>query len=224
MLTVTPLVQEDYRKMTSTPVYMIPNGFDGEDFKAPVHFDGYFNITQTGVMSADGNPSAFWKILGAKAARDEEFRSALRIRFCGVIDAPVLEEIKREGLEPNLVLLGYRSHAEAILEQRQASLLLLPLRDAPEMKIILPGKLFEYLAARRPVLGFGQSDGAQARLLQETGAGITADWTDTKAMEDFLEKAWAAHKAGGVPATTGNIDQYERRALTRELAALLEKV
>ena len=133
----------------------------------------------------------------------------------------VQENLRREGLEPNLVLLGYCPHKQAVQEQRGASLLLLPLRDAPEMRAILPGKVFEYLAARRPVLGFGQTDGAQAALLEETGAGVTAGWADETLMRDFLEKQWQQHLSGGVPATTCAIDRYSRASLTHELALLL---
>ena len=221
LLTVTPFVQRDFQAMTSTPVAMIPNGFDQEDYTGPVQPDGYFNVVQTGFLSADGNPALFWKILGEKAAGSADFRAALRIRLCGLIDPEVQENLRREGLEPNLVLLGYCPHKQAVQEQRGASLLLLPLRDAPEMRAILPGKVFEYLAARRPVLGFGQTDGAQAALLEETGAGVTAGWADETLMRDFLEKQWQQHLSGGVPATTCAIDRYSRASLTHELALLL---
>ena len=120
--------------------------------------------------------------------------------------------------------LGYCSHLTATREQQTASVLLIPLRNAPEMRNILPGKVFEYMAARRPVLGFGQPDGIQARLLKETGAGITYDWEDEAGVRAFVQKAWEQHLAGGVPATGGDVARYSRRSLTRELAALLDQV
>ena len=134
------------------------------------------------------------------------------------------EAIASNGLKDNVIDLGYCDHASAVREQRSAGVLLLPLRNDPQYRPILPGKLFEYLAARRPVLGIGQADGAMARVLADTGSGITADWDDAVAMRAFIGKAWEQFCAGGIPATTGDIAPYTRRNLTRKLAALLEKV
>ncbi len=225
VLAVTPLVQEEFRAQTSTPVACITNGFDEEDFTGPApEPDGFFNLTHTGLFASDGNPLQLWKVLGALAAEDPSFRSALRLRLAGKVDAEVLQSIAAEGLAGNVIALGYCSHAVAVREQRAASVLLLPLRNDPEYRPILPGKLFEYLAARRPVLGIGQEDGAMARVIASTSAGITAGWENPAAIRSFLEEAWRQHRSGGVPCTSGDIAPYSRRATARELAALLDKL
>lgn len=224
VLTVTPFVQKEYEAQTRTPVAMITNGYDEEDFAADVTPDGFFNLTQTGYLAADGNPAVLWKVLGEMAGKDPAFREQLRIRLAGLVDKAVYDAIDQEGLTPNLVDLGYCSHATAIREQQSASVLLIPLRNAPEMRSILPGKVFEYMAARRPVLGFGQPDGVQAQILKETGAGITCDWEDEAGVRSFVQKAWEQHLAGGVPATRGDVARYSRRSLTRQLSALLDQV
>ena len=223
VLTVTPFVQKEYAAQTRTPVAMITNGYDEEDFAADVTPDGYFNLTQTGYLAADGNPAVLWKVLGEMAGKDAAFREQLRIRLAGLVDKAVYDSLDREGLRPNLVDLGYCTHGTAIREQQAASVLLLPLRNAPEMRNILPGKVFEYMAAHRPVLGFGQPDGIQAQLLKETGAGVTCDWEDEAGIRAFVQKAWEQHLAGGVSAPRGEVSQYSRRNLTRQLAELLDK-
>ena len=223
VLTVTPFVQKEYATQTRTPVAMITNGYDEEDFAADVTPDGYFNLTQTGYLAADGNPAVLWKVLGEMAGKDAAFREQLRIRLAGLVDKAVYDSLDREGLRPNLVDLGYCTHGTAIREQQAASVLLLPLRNAPEMRNILPGKVFEYMAAHRPVLGFGQPDGIQAQLLKETGAGVTCDWDDEAGVRTFVQKAWEQHLAGGVSAPRGEVSQYSRRNLTRQLAELLDK-
>ena len=131
--------------------------------------------------------------------------------------------------------LGYRDHLTAVREQLAASFLLLPLRNDPEYRPILPGKLFEYLASRRPVLGIGQEDGAMARVLADTGAGLTADWDNAPALRAFLDAAWEAFLgrepaapvpgiAPGLPPVPGDITRFSRRSLTHELALLLDGV
>jgi hypothetical protein len=224
VLAVTPLVQEEFQAQTKTPVAMITNGYDGGDFNQPVEPDGHFNVVHTGLFAADGNPLNLWKALGAKAWSDPGFKQELRLRLVGKVDREVYAAIEEAGLKDNVVDLGYCDHLTAVREQLAASVLVLPLRNDPEYRPILPGKLFEYLASRRPVLGIGQEDGAMARVLADTGAGVTADWDNITAIRDFLDKAWEQHKAGGVPAVKGDIARFSRQNLTRELAALLERV
>ena len=225
VLACTPLVQEDFRAQTRTPVACITNGFDEEDFLGPApEGDGLFNITHTGLFAADGNPLALWKVLEKLAKTEPGFRQELRIRLVGKVDREVLDAIATAGLSENVVLLGPLNHADAVREQRSATILLLPLRNDAQYAPILPGKLFEYLAARRPVLGIGQEEGAMANVLFSARAGITADWDNPAPMRAFLANAWRQHCEGGVPATTGDISPYTRRATTKALADLLEKV
>ena len=226
VLACTPLVQEEFQAQTQTPVACITNGFDEADFAERLlpRWDGHFNITHTGLFAADGNPLALWKVLGILAASEPGFREDLRIRLVGKVDKEVLESIKAAGLSANVVALGPQNHATAILEQRAATVLLLPMRNDAQYRPILPGKLFEYLAARRPILGIGQEDGAMARVLFSAKAGITADWEDTAPMRAFLANAWRQHCEGGVPATDGDISPYTRRNLTHALAQLLSQV
>ena len=224
VLAVTPLVQEEFQAQTKTPVAMITNGYDGGDFDQAVEPDGFFNVVHTGLFAADGNPLNLWKALGLKAWADADFKAALRLRLVGKVDREVYDAIAEAGLKDNVIDLGYRDHLTAVREQLAATVLVLPLRNDPEYRPILPGKLFEYLASRRPVLGIGQEDGAMARVLADTGAGVTAGWDNLEATRDFIDKAWEQFKAGGVPPVQGDIDRFSRRSLTRELAALLERV
>ena len=225
VLACTPLVQEEFQAQTKTPVACITNGFDEEDFAGPAPAaDGRFNITHTGLLAADGNPLALWKVLGKMASCEPAFREDMRIRLVGKVDREVLDAIAEAGLSDNVVLLGSLNHADAVREQRAASVLVLPLRNDPQYNPILPGKLFEYLAARRPVLGIGQEEGAMARVLSATRAGITAGWDNDASMLAFLTHAWQQHRDGGVPATDGDISAYTRRATTHSLATLLDSV
>lgn len=235
VLTCTPMVQADYAARTKTPVEMITNGFDVKDFEILADAisrelgsrqarNDNFVVTHTGLLAADGNPENLWRALANIAETDPEFKERLKVNLIGRVDKEVLRSIEQAGLTPNTALPGYLNHAATNDAQRSADVLVLPLRNDPDYAIILPGKLFEYLAARRPILGIGQKDGAMAQILDETKSGITAEFDDMGTMQDFLKDAWVQFKAGGIPPTGGDIDKYSRESTARQLADLLNKI
>lgn len=223
IISVTPLVQADFQAMTSTPVHLITNGFDEEDFPAeePVAASDRFTVVHTGLFAADGNPLNLWDALARKCSEDVLFRKKLQIRLIGKVDAPIIEAIKDRGLADNLADLGYMDHPLTVQEQRSASMLILPLRQDPEYRKVLPGKIFEYLASRRPVLGIGQEDGAAAKVLRDAGAGVMYDWTSTGPVSNFIDNQWERFLSGDASPISSDISGYSRKALTNKLTELL---
>ena len=224
VIAVSPMVKKDFEAITSTPVELITNGFDEEDFNDPFEADEYFNITHTGLFASDGDPEILWKVLAAKCQEDKEFQKLLRIRLVGKTDQEIVNSIETAGLGPNLVNLGYQSHEVAVREQRNASVLILPLRKEPEYEAVLPGKLFEDLASRRPILGIGQMDGAMAQVVRNTGSGIVYDWEDEEKIRRWIDFSWEEFKNHELLDNATDISMYSRRRLTKRLVSLLEEI
>ena len=224
IVAVSPLVQEEFQAMTATNVELITNGYDEEDFEQVVEPDGYFNITHTGLFASDGNPETLWKVLADKSMDDKEFAGMLRIRLAGKNDRQITDAIENAGLASSLRDVGYVDHQRAVREQKNASVLILPLRKEPEYRATLPGKLFEYLASGRPVLGIGQTDGAMARILNSTKAGVVFDWDDEASVRKYIDMCWEQFKDGTLKAATENIGQFSRRALTERMATLMDSL
>lgn len=221
IISVSPPVAADFQARTKTPVILITNGFDEDDFRTSSFAPGVntpqrprteIRLVHTGLFAADGNPLNLWDALAERCEADPDFRARLQIRLAGKVDAAVTDAIRARGLGDNLVELGYLPHDETVREQLEADFLLLPLRREPEYAKVLPGKIFEYLAARRPVLGIGQEDGAAATVLRDAAAGEMFDWNKKEELLAFLD---AEH-----PQAAG-IEKYTRRALTERLAEVL---
>jgi glycosyltransferase involved in cell wall biosynthesis len=229
VVAVSPLVQQEFQAMTQTPVQLITNGFDECDFAAEKsHMVGggpeqEFCVTHTGLFAADGNPTMLWEVLAEKCNVNESFRKALKIKLIGKTDDSILAALDKAGLSEAVDNVGYLHHSEAVEQQRNASLLILPLRKEPEYKAVLPGKLFEYLASRRPVLGIGQPDGAMAMILNETKTGVVLDWEDREAIAQFIDSCWEKHLAGELAIDGADISQFTRRNLARRMAQLFEE-
>ncbi len=225
VISVSPPVRDDFQSMTSTPVALITNGWDEDDFNgAVVEEDGYFNLVHTGLFAADGNPDVLWKVLAQKCEADEGFDNAMRIRLVGKTDTGVIESIREAGLSSHLIDNGYQPHEVAVKEQKAASVLMLPLRKEPEYKDALPGKLFEYLASGKPILGIGQPDGAMAAVLNSAEAGFVADWDDEAAISRYIDLCWEKFKAGESVVETSGVEKYSRRRLTADLVKLMDSL
>ena len=224
VVAVSPMVQADFAAMTKTPVCLVTNGYDESDYAEAVVPEKGFNVVHTGLLTAEGNPVELWKILGDKCREDADFAASFRLTLAGKTDETVLESIRKAGLGDYLTDLGYIDHNKAVQQQRKASVLILPIREEPETKAILPGKLFEYLAARRPVLGVGTGEGAMAQVLKETGAGQIFDWDDRAGISDYVEHLWSAFKSGEVMTTTADIEKYSRKMTTRKIVEIFEQV
>ena len=222
VVAVSPLVQKEFQEMTKTPVHLITNGFDECDFiqENTRESDEDFTVTHTGLFAADGNPTVLWEVLSELCSKDESFRKALNIKLIGKTDDQIIAAIKGSGLEDNLVNMGYQPHNIAVEEQRKASVLILPLRKEPEYKAVLPGKLFEYIASQRPILGIGQPDGAMAMIMDQTKTGTVLDWEDKARLHDFILECWNRHTKGELNPEKSDISRFTRRNLTRQMADL----
>ena len=230
VVAVSPLVQQEFQQMTQTPVELITNGFDECDFAAERYREAEggqgreFCITHTGLFAADGNPTVLWEALAEKCAADEDFRKALKIKLIGKTDDSILTALDEAGLKGAVEDMGYQPHAVAVEQQRKASLLILPLRKEPEYKAVLPGKLFEYLASWRPVLGIGQPDGAMSMILNSTKTGVVFDWKDKASTARYIDFCWEKHLAGELAVEDADISQFTRRDLTRRMAELFNSI
>lgn len=230
VVAVSPLVQQELQDMTITPVELITNGFDECDFaeekcnEACGGPENDFVITHTGLFAADGNPTTLWEVLAEKCKKDASFHKHLKIKLIGKTDRQIIESIEEAGLGKILIDMGYQPHEKAVEEQRKASLLILPLRKEPEYKAVLPGKLFEYLASWRPVLGIGQPDGAMSVILNTTKTGVVFNWDDKASISRFIDLCWRNHLNGTLTVDDADISQFTRRNLTRRMAELFEEV
>ncbi len=201
-------------------VRVIPNGCDFDDFAGLEYRpDGRFRITHTGSFFGKRSPRAFLTAL-AESGLDEAVA-----RFVGDFRATDREWIDQLGLGGRLELIPYVPRRQALELQRdsEANLLLLP--DAAGRGRVVPsGKIFEYLAAERPILAAVPTDGAAASLVRETGAGVVVAPDDEQGLREALVGLHARWRAGKL--ADGYLSDEQRRMLSRktrveELAELL---
>ena len=210
--------KNEFGTITSRPIEVITNGYDG----MPVHremLDAKFTLSHTGSLLTGRNPGNLWKVLSELITENGEFRNALQLRFAGVVSKEVLETLQNFNLDPYIKLEGYLSHKETLRFQQRSQLLLLAEIDSVETKGIIPGKLFEYMAAGRPILGIGPKGWEVGEIVAGTGTGKTFDYGEDSQIKKLLLEWFADYREGKLGVRPVGIEKYSRKELTKKLAA-----
>lgn len=220
VICVTPSVGEDYRPMCGGRMHVITNGYDTSDMpsSSPL-LDDMFTITHAGSINAQRNPNTLWRVLGDMCREDSAFASRLKIQLAGTLSPEVFSSLKENGLVKNTIYHNYLPHDQVIKLQHSSRLLLMLMYRAPHGKMFIVGKLFEYLASRRPILAIGYSDGDAARIINDTHSGDAVDFDDYDTTRCVVEQAYKKYMCGDASYTPdSDIEKYSRRKLTERLA------
>ena len=226
VVTVSPTCGTDLEKLGGRKVDVITNGFDTDDFKfsdSSTLLDGFL-FHHIGALNKDRNPYTLWKVLGDLCKEDPALKKDLVLRFTGKTDAVVFETLKQNGLEENYQRSEYMPHSEVVKLMTQSPVLLLPLNNTPNNAGVLSGKLFEYLAARRPIFGVGLPNADAAAILKQTQAGVMVDFDDYESTKKEILELYGKYKSNTLSIQSGSIDQYSRENCAKNYAALLDEI
>jgi glycosyltransferase involved in cell wall biosynthesis len=203
-------------------VRTIANGCDFDDFAGLEYRRAErFRITHTGSFFGKRDPRPFLQAL---------HDSGLDVvaRFVGDFRSADREWAEALDLGDRLELVEYAPRTESLRLQRDSEALLLLVPEAGGRgKGVLSGKVFEYLAAGRPILAVVPPDGAAADLLRELDAGVVVAPDDVDGIRRALESLHARFLNGGLPAVELSADvraRLSRQARVEETVALLEEI
>jgi len=201
-------------------VAAILNGADFDDFAGLEYRRGdRFRITHTGSFFGKRDPRPFLQALADSGLED------VVARFVGDFRSADRDWAAQLDLGDRLELHPYVPRRRSLALQRDSDALLLLIPEAGGRgRGVLSGKVFEYLAAERPILAAVPTEGAAAELIEETGAGVVAAPDDVAALTSALRAlhdAWAGGTLDGTPLSPADRERLGRAARVEELADLL---
>ncbi len=204
------------------PVVTLSNGSDFEDFAGlEYHRADRLRITHAGSFFGKRDPKPFLEALASSGV------DAV-VRFVGGLASADLEWANQRGLGDRIEVIPYVPRRRSLELQRDSEALLLLIPEAGGRgRGVLSGKVFEYLAAERPILAVVPPDGAAAELLRETGAGVVVAPDDIAGMREALVGLEASYRAGsldGTPLSEEWRTRLSRRTRIEELAELLRSL
>jgi glycosyltransferase involved in cell wall biosynthesis len=203
------------------PIVTIANGSDFDDFAGLEHTPSdRLRITHAGSFFGKRDPRPFLTAVKQSGLDD------VTVRFLGDFRSADREWAEEQELGDRLELIPYAPRRRSLELQRDSDALLLLIPEAGGRgKGVLSGKVFEYLAAERPILAIVPPDGAAADLIRQTGAGVVVAPDDVDGMAAALRDLHARWKAGslvGSPLSEEWRDKVSRQSRVEDLARLLE--
>jgi glycosyltransferase involved in cell wall biosynthesis len=204
-------------------VVTIENGCDFDDF-AGLEYErsDVFRITHAGSFFGKRDPKPFLRALADSGLED------VNVRFVGDFRPGDREFMTELGLADRVALIDHVPRRRSLELQRESEVLLLLIPEAGGRgRGVLSGKVFEYIAAERPILAIVPPDGAAARLIRDTGVGVVVAPEDVDGIREALvdlHTQWRDGSLDGTPLAPEWREQLSRGRRVEQLADLLRSL
>ena len=209
-----------FSKITQHPISVITNGFDDENVSS-ITLDSKFSLTHIGSLFDQRNPTLLWNVLSELIEEFPEFKANFQLVLVGNVSADIKASMDSAKLTSFLKIVGSVTHNEAIMYQRKTQVLLLIEANTTEASYIIPGKLFEYINANRPILAFGPKPSDIPSILKDTQTGRYFDYENETALKTHILVLFKDYKTNSLSVASKDIERFSRKNCTKQLAEVL---
>ena len=215
------------RRYPGAQVVKIPNGYEEEDFAGlrPDRPAGPFTISHFGMLTLGRSTRPFLAGLARLFERSPELGKRIAAAFIGPRETANEAWVGRFGLGDAVRFEDTLSHEACVRREAESHALLLVKHDDPRYRGLVPGKLFEYIGARRPILAL-VPEGEAAAIVRRLRRGEVAPLDSAGAIADAIERLYRRHEAGTLERDydLGPAPGLSRRAAAERLADLLGRM
>ncbi len=204
----------------------LPNGFEPAPAAAAAAPDpDHFRLAFTGTLNLMEDAGTLLEAVHEMLARVPEARRRLRVDLAGPYDLDYEDRSVALGLRGIVRFTGPLEHAASRALQRGADALLLWKPRGGGFRTMVPGKLYEYLDAGRPILALLPADDEAAGLVRRAGGAVLPPG-DRAALARALETLYMAWKQGGraPDARPAWLEEHARERLAARLAGWLDEL
>jgi glycosyltransferase involved in cell wall biosynthesis len=202
-------------KDTRGKISVVSNGYDEDDFQGTYTREKEkLIITYVGTLTDQYPVEPVINALSVLQDRNKVFE----LNIVGQCPAEIKRTISAKLIEDYVNFIPYLSHEKAIKKMAGSTVLLLLIPDHKGNKMIITGKLYEYLRTGLPVLLIGPEDGDAAEIVRECKAGRSFSKTDVEGILNYLSSDLLNETGYAIPT------KYNRRRITATLSKELEKM
>jgi glycosyltransferase involved in cell wall biosynthesis len=226
---VKELILQRYRFLTYHDVDIISQGFDPEDFAGmrvnrpggktgkPKHRK--MRITYAGIFWEDRVPDYFLQALHDLYELHPRLRGRIEAVFVGAFREENLKLVVKLGLQDSVTVLGYLSHRETVRQLVESDVLWMIVGD----DVGSPGKTYEYIGARKPILGCAPEGFIKSAILE--AGGLVVAPTDVAGIRHSIEHFFGQFERNQLqPPPEAVVQKYDRASLTLSLVKVFESL
>lgn len=223
---VSPSWKSEYEELTAESFELIYNGYDKADFdeKGEVLPDKEFTICHIGSLNVDRNPESLWRVLSKLVKENKTFEKQLKIKLIGKVNPETLHQIEQNKLKSYLEYVPYMEHEQVLRETQKAQLLLLLINNAPNVSGIIPGKVYEYMASKRPILALGALHSDAVSIIRETKSGEAIPFDDHQALEAFLRSSFEQYERNEFNVEAEKLHLFTREGQAKTFSEVLDRI
>lgn len=224
---VSPSWKRDLEKIGGKNVHVIPWGFDEEDYSTELltqRLDTKFSITHIGLLGEDRIPYNLIDVLAEISFANKAFKGDLVIELFGTVDHQLISYIEEKGLRGNLLLKNQIPREQALSKIASSQLLLLLLNKADNAEGRIPGKLFEYLYVKRPILTLGLGESDVEKITSETKSGEYFRYSEVEALKRSILMRYELFNKEENAISPEYLEQYSIERLTYKISDLLKGI
>lgn len=216
--------EELARKIPSCNAVHIPNGYDEEDFTevSPGPPGGPLTITHCGMLTLGRRSNVFLDGLARFFESVPAAKGNVRVTFIGARESSN-EQLESPGIAGSVNFEDNMPHAGCVERERKSHALLLIKHDDIRYNGLIPGKLYEYIGARRPILALAP-EGEAADIVTGLRRGEVAGPGDAGSVASALERIYSAYLGGTLDEAydLSPRPEFSRRAAAESLARELD--
>ena len=202
-------------------IYKITNGFDY--IIKENNLDNKFSISHIGSLYPERNPKFLWDSL--EELFEGSFKKDLQINFIGNTSEKIKKELSRRKFHNHVRFYDYVDYNRALeLMCSSQALLMIEVNDE-ESSYAIPGKLFDYLNSKRPIISIGPNISEVSEILNNTNSGRFFNYHDKRNLKLYINQLYKSYKNGtNIISDKSKIDMFKRINLTKKLSEVIVTV
>ena len=217
VVVTAPSLKSDFK--THNPnIAVLTNGYEQ---LLPTVTAAATGMVYAGSLKAQQNPTVLWQAIASLIKSNAAFGEAFSLDVYGKVATSIKAEVKSLGIETHVRFLGYQPKEVVDVQLTNAKALLLLGINMPMTANVIHGKLFEYMAAQRPVLGIGPKPSDMQALFDAHQLGVYVSFTEQSIIKETL-LSWFVKN--DMPKIGKDITRYERNAIAQEYLALIHSL
>jgi hypothetical protein len=208
------------------PAELIRNGYDPEDAESVTGISpraGVFQIVHAGMLTQKRSAVSFLRGLKLFLERTPGAQEQCRAIFLGPRESENDEAASALGLGGVVTFRDTAPHSDTLKIERSSHILVLIKHANPLYDGLVPGKLYEYIGARRPILAL-VPEGEAAAIVRRHRRGEVAPHDVPDKIAGALASMYAGYRAGTLDAAydLSPVADYRRDVLALRLAERLD--